>query len=96
MWDDVKPITMLLKQNNKDGSYFGMHFYSNDYELIKLREATHFNENGDIIGSYSRLPDVYETNNLTLNYFIERLDKTTISKLIQYYENPNLFVEYLY
>lgn len=95
MWDEVKPITLLLEQNNSDGSRFVLYFYSTDYELIKLREATHFDENGNPIGSYSRLTDTQLSSKLPLNFFIEKLTKTTIQKMIEYYENPKLFVEYM-
>ena len=95
MWDEVKQITLLLEQNNSDGSRFVLYFYSTDYELIKLREATHFDDSGNLIGSYSRLTDAHLSSNLSLNFFIEKLTKTTIQKMIEYYENPKLFVEYM-
>ena len=95
MWEEVKPITLLLEQNNKDGSRFLLYFYSHDYELIKLREATYFGETGEFLGSYSRFHSACHASDLPANYFIERLTKQTTNKLIEYYENSNLFVEYL-
>ena len=38
MWEEVKPITLLLEQENDDGGRFLMYFYSHDYEIVKLRE----------------------------------------------------------
>jgi hypothetical protein len=95
MWDNVKPITLYLEQKNDDGSRFLLYFYSHDYELIKLREATHFDAEGTLVGGYSRLLDAHGSCKYDSNFFIERLSKTTIQKMIEYYENPNLFVEYL-
>ena len=95
MWDQVKPITLLLEQINDDGSRFLMHFYSHDYELVKLKEATHLGELGDVIETYSRLLDEYGIKASSANYFIQKLNKDSVSKLIQYYENKNLFIEYM-
>lgn len=95
MWDQVKPITLLLEQINDDGSRFLMHFYSHDYKLVKLKEATHLGEHGDVIETYSRLLDEHGIKESSANYFIQKLNKDSVSKLIQYYENKNLLIEYM-
>ena len=96
MWDQVKPITLLLDQLNDDGSRFLMNFYSHDYKLVKLKEATHLSEFGEILETYSRLYDNHEVAPPSLNYFVSRLNKDSVSKLIQYYENKNLLIEYMF
>ena len=96
MWEEVKPITLFLEQKNDDGTRFYMYFYSHDYELIKLREAVHFDENNRMLGSYSRLLDAHCESKYDSNYFVGRLTYETTRKLIEYYENPNLFVEYMF
>ena len=96
MWDNVKPITLFLEQKNDDGSRFLLYFYSNDYELIKLREATHFDAEDKLLGSYSRLLDAHDSCKYDSNFFIGRLSTATTRKMIEYYENPNLFVEYIF
>lgn len=95
MWDNVKPITLFLEQKNDDGSRFLLYFYSHDYELIKLREATHFDAEGRLVGSYSRLLDAHDSCKYDSNYFVERLSRVSTQRLIEYYENSNLCVEYL-
>ena len=95
MWDNVKPITLFLEQENDDGSRFLLYFYSNDYELVKLREATHFDADGKLLGSYSRLLDAHASCKYDSNFFVERLSRTTVGKLIEYYENSSLYIEYL-
>ena len=94
MWEEVKPITLLLEQDNEDGSRFLMHFYSHDYELVKLKEASHFNQNGAMIGNYSRLYESHCECTYDLNFFVERLSKNTTQKIIEYFENPNIYIEY--
>ena len=96
MWEEVKPIIMFLEQKNEDGSRFLMYFYSHDYELVKLKEAVHFDPSGNIVGSYSRLLDAHEASKHDSNFFISKLSTTTTRKMIEYYENPNLFVEYMF
>ncbi len=96
MWEEVKPITLYLEQKNDDGSRFLMYFYSHDYELVKLKEAVHFDEEDNIVGSYSRLLDTHCASKYDSNFFISRLSKATTRKMIEYYENPNLFVEYMF
>jgi len=96
MWEEVKPITLFLEQKNEDNSRYLLYFYSHDYELIKLREATEFNSNNKIVGSYSRLLDAHSTSKFSASYFIDKLNRNTINKMIEYYENPNLFIEYIY
>jgi hypothetical protein len=95
MWDQVKPITMRLEQENEDNSRFIMHFYSHDYEIVKLREATHINADKNLVGTYSRLLDAHIESSYTVSFFIERLSRNSIKKMVEYYENPRLFVEYL-
>jgi hypothetical protein len=95
MWEQVKPITMLLEQENEDNSRFLMYFYSHDYEIVKLREATHITADKNLIGTYSRLLDAHAQSSYTASFFIERLSRNSIKKMIEYYENPRLFVEYL-
>ena len=95
MWDKVKPITLFLEQENDDGSRFLLYFYSNDYELIKLREAVHFDIEGRLVGSYSRLLDAHCSCKYDSNFFVERLAKDTTKKLVEYYENSKLYIEYL-
>lgn len=94
MWEEVKPITLLLEQDNEDGSRFLMHFYSHDYELVKLKEASHFNKSGAMVGNYSRLYESHCECTYDLNFFVERLSKTTTRKIIEYFENPNIYIEY--
>ena len=96
MWEEVKPITMLLEQEHDDGSRFYMYFYSYDYELVKLKEAVHFDADNRIIGNYSRLLSDHCMSEYDSNFFISRLTKSTTRKMIEYYENPNLFVEYMF
>tara|TARA_A100001037_G_scaffold63293_1_gene55386 strand:+ start:86935 stop:87225 length:291 start_codon:yes stop_codon:yes gene_type:complete len=95
MWDNVKPITLILEQKNEDETRFLLYFYSTDYELIKLREGTHFDASGNILGGYSRLLSSHDSCKYDSNFFVERLSTTTTQKLIEYYENPNLYIEYL-
>lgn len=94
MWEEVKPITLLLEQDNEDGSRFLMHFYSHDYELVKLKEASHFNKSGAMIGNYSRLYELHCECTYDLNFFVELLSKNTTQKIIEYFENPNIYIEY--
>ena len=93
MWDKVKPITLVLNQKNSDDTRFVYHFYSFDSELIKLNEAFHFNKNNKLIGSYSYSSK--QNHKYNSNYFVSRISKTTIKKLIEYFENSNLYIEYL-
>jgi hypothetical protein len=95
MWEDVKPITLYLDQNNEDGSRFLLYFYSYDYELVKLKEATYFNQDGKLMGGYSRLIDAHMDSKYSANFFIEKLSKHTIKKMIEFYENPKLYIEYI-
>ena len=95
MRQDVKPITLFLRQDNEDGSYFLLYFYSYDYEVVTLKEATHISESGDdVLGSFCNLLEVYNGSGYSAQFFIERLTKQTTQKMIEYYENSNLFVEY--
>tara|TARA_A200000113_G_scaffold181135_2_gene167052 strand:- start:1082 stop:1375 length:294 start_codon:yes stop_codon:yes gene_type:complete len=95
MWDQVKPITLTIEQKNIDNSKFILHFYSCDYEVVKLREAIHVSEFGDTLGFFSRLASKHDEKYfISANFFIGKLSKDTTSKLIQYFENPNLFIEY--
>ena len=95
MWDNVKPITLFLEQENDDGSRFLLYFYSNDYELIKLKEATHFDAEDKLVGSYSRLLDAHDSCKYDSNFFVEQLSDGTVRKLIEYYENSSLYIEYM-
>ena len=95
MWEDVKPITLILEQKNHDESIFVLHFYTYDHELIKLNEAFHFDKNRKPIGSYVRLLDEHEKCKYNLNYFVSRLSKKTIKKMIEYFENPKLYIEFM-
>ncbi len=96
MWDNVKPITLLSEQNNDDGSRFLMYFYSHDYEVVKLKEATYLDGMGRMVGSYSRLLDAHCSSKYDSNFFVEKLSNDTVKKLIEYYENPRLFIEYMF
>ena len=49
MWEQVKPITMLLEQENDDGSRFVLHLFSHDFELIKVRDAFEYNSKNEYI-----------------------------------------------
>lgn len=93
MWDNVKPITLVLNQKNSDSTKFVFHFYSFDSELVKLNEALHFDKNNKLIGSYSYLSE--PNPKYSSNYFVSRISKTTIKKLIEYFENSKLYIEYL-
>jgi hypothetical protein len=95
MWEEVKPITLLLEQENDDGGRFLMYFYSHDYEIVKLREATYIDRYGNMAKTYSRLTEAYTNSSSGASFFIERLSRSSIKKMIEYYENPRLFVEYL-
>tara|TARA_B100000579_G_C22694750_1_gene786846 strand:+ start:370 stop:660 length:291 start_codon:yes stop_codon:yes gene_type:complete len=95
MWEEVKPITMLLEQEETDGGRFLMYFYSYDYEIVKLREATYIDKYGNMAETYSRLLEDYTDSSCDASFFIERLSRSSIKKMIEYYENPHLFVEYL-
>ena len=95
MWDQVKPITLTIEQLNSDKSKFILYFYSCDSEVVKLKEAIFVNEFGETKGFFSRLASKHDTKYfLSANFFINKLTKDTTSKLIQYFENPNLFIEY--
>jgi hypothetical protein len=96
MWEQVKPITLLLEQDNEDGSRFLMQFYSHDYELIRLKEASHFDKHGVLIGDYSRLVDVHCECKYDLNFFVERLSRKSTQQLVEYFENPNIYIEYYF
>ncbi len=95
MWEEVKPITMLLEQENEDGGRFLMYFYSHDYEVVKLREATYIDKTGNVAQTYSRLLDAHTNSSCSPSFFIEKLNRSSIRKMVEYYENSNLFVEYL-
>lgn len=95
MWENVKPISLYLKQENEDGTYFKLYFYSTDYELIKLKEAYWFSKKSKIIGTYKRIHSTSVESQYDSNFFVERLSKETTQKLIEYYENSNLYIEYL-
>ena len=95
MWEEVKPITMLLEQENEDGSRFIMQFYSHDYEIIKLMEASYIDCNKKVVETYSRLLDAHVNSSCSASFFIEKLNRTSIKKIVEYYENPKLFLEYL-
>ena len=95
MRQGVKPITLFLRQDNEDGSYFLLYFYSYDHELVKLKEATHISESGDdVLGSFCNLLEVYDASGYSAQFFIERLTKPTTQKMIEYYENSSLSIEY--
>ena len=93
MWNQVKPITLELKQINEDGTYFCIEFYSYDYKLVKIKEAYHYDSNDKLIGKYCNIT----SNNKKFNphYFVSKLTMQTSQKLIEYYENSNLFIEYI-
>lgn len=95
MNDEVKPIMLKLKQKNENGSRFEIEFYSTDYELIKIKEASYFSKNGDFIGKYARLQDDSDFCKYDSNFFVERLNLETTKKIIEFYENRDLFIEYL-
>ena len=95
MWNKVKPITLEIKQINDDKSSFIYSFYSFDSELVKIDNVLHLDDKNDIIGCYSRLKDTEDKCKLPLNFFTEKINKKTTDKLIQYYENPRLFIELL-
>lgn len=95
MWEQVKPITLEIKQINEDDSFFIYNFYSFDSELVKISEAVYYDENGYKIGCYSRLLEIDDKCKLSLNFFTSKLNKSTTNKLVEYFENPRLFVEFL-
>ena len=95
MWDKVKPITLSLKQKNNDNTTFVLDFYSFDSELVKLNEAFLYDMNLKLIGTYSRLNKTEGNCNYNSNFFICKLSKNTIKKIIKYFENPNLFIEFM-
>ena len=94
MWNQVKPITLFLEQENDDKSRFLMYFYSFYYELVILDESMHFGGGGELLGGYSRLLEFHGGGKYDSNFFVERLSRETIGNLIQYYENKNLEIEY--
>lgn len=95
MWNQVKPITLFLEQENDDKGRFLMYFYSFDYELVKLNEAMHFGTDGELLGGYSRLMEFHGASKYDSKFFVERLSRDSLRKLVQYYENKNLLVEYV-
>ena len=95
MWEQVKPIKLEIKQINKDDSVFIYNFYSFDSELIKISDATYYDEFGSVLGCYSRLLEINDKCKLSLNFFTSKLNKSTTQKLVEYFENPRIFVEFL-
>jgi hypothetical protein len=93
MWEHVKPIILKLIQQNTDGSYFRIEFYSYDSEIVKLSEAHHYDEKNKLIGKYCRLtsPDI----KFNPHYFVSKFTHDTSQKLVEYFENPDLFIEYI-
>ncbi len=94
MWEQVKPITLILEQENADKSRFVMHLYSYDFELVKIREAFEYDANNKLTGEYSRFSIHQDKVRYTSNYFVERLSPESKQKIVEYYENSNIFVEY--
>tara|TARA_B100000282_G_scaffold264386_1_gene214907 strand:+ start:908 stop:1192 length:285 start_codon:yes stop_codon:yes gene_type:complete len=93
MWNQVKPITLKFKQINEDGTYFWLEFFSYDYELVKISEAYHYSKNNKLIGKYDRR--LLGDKKFNLHYFISKFTKKTSQRLVEYFENPNLFIEYI-
>ena len=94
MWEQVKPITLILEQKNDDGSRFVFHLFSHDFELVKLREAFEYDSENKLKGEYSRVIPTHTSVRYNSNYFVERLTPSSKQKIIEFYENPNIFVEY--
>jgi len=94
MWEQVKPITIEIKQINDDSTYFIYSFYSFDSKLIKVDNVCHYDEKNIILGCYSRLTEDDSECKTKLNFFMENLNNSTTNKLIQYFENPKLYVEF--
>ena len=94
MWDQVKPITLFLEQKNNDASRFLLYFYSYDHKSVKLNEASHITSAGELLGSFCKLLEPYRNSEYSARFFIEKLNKETTQKMIEYYENSNLFIEY--
>jgi len=94
MWEQVKPITMLLEQENDDGSRFVLHLFSHDFELIKVRDAFEYNSKNELIGEYSRVISRHDEHKHNSNYFVEKLTNQSRQRIIEFYENPNIFIEY--
>lgn len=93
MWEQVKPITLEFKQLNEDKTYFWLKFYSYDYELVKIDEAYHYDENNKLIGKYCRITS--HDKKFNPHYFVSKFTLETSQRLVEYYENPNLFIEYM-
>jgi hypothetical protein len=93
MWEQVKPITLKLEQKNEDGTVFVLEFFSYDYELVKISEAYHYDKNNKLIGKYDRITS--DDKIFNPHYFVSKFTMDTSQKLVQYYENPDLFIEYI-
>lgn len=93
MWNQVKPITLKFKQTNDDGTYFWLEFYSYDQELVKLSEAYHYDKNNKLIGKYDRV--LINNKKFNPHYFISKFTTKTSQRLVEYFENSNLFIEYI-
>mgnify|MGYP001159581571 FL=1 len=93
MWDEVKPITLEFKQINEDGTYFWLEFFSYDYELVKINEAYHYDKNNKLIGKYDRITS--DDKKFNPHYFVSKFTMDTSQKLVEYYENADLFIEYI-
>ena len=93
MWNEVKPITLKFKQINEDGTYFWLKFFSYDYELVKISEACHYDKNNKLIGKYDRITS--NDKKFNPHYFVSKFTKDTSQKLVEYYENSDLFIEYI-
>jgi len=95
MWEQVKPIKLILEQNNEDNTTFWMEFYSYDSELVKLNEAKHYSSDNQLLGEYSRILGPQKNSKYDPHFFVSKLKIETTTKLIQYYENPDLYLEYI-
>ena len=93
MWDEVKPITLKIIQNNEDGTTLHLEFFSYDYELVKISEAYHYDRSNQLIAKYDRINKIDKKTNL--NYFVSKFTPDTNQRLVEYYENPKLFIEYM-
>lgn len=92
MWDEVKPISVEITQINDDLSEIVYDFYSHDYEVVKLSSAIH-KKDGKLLFSYDKFGSKFNSYK-NAKYFVSRINKNTTQKLIEYYENRNLYLEF--
>jgi hypothetical protein len=92
MWEDVKPISVKIAQTCETGCVIEYDFYSHDYEVVKLNSATHKCD-GETLYLFDKFVNGSDTIDRA-KYFISKINNHTKQKLIEYYENKNLYLEF--